>query len=197
MSTRGLRLAGVLALLVALASACAGPGGRLVRAGGDIRVFDMQLDTSLDWARVRQPRMELWTIDGLPLNEFVVVSKVRPGEHVLLEARERRRRPDGPWYRAGMRPDEVRDVLLDAMRLDGWTRVAATGLRPVRYGGVDGLRFEAELTHPNGLRYRGLFGAVERGGRLTHFFWIAPEQHYHPRDKDAVARMFDSIRFTD
>lgn len=185
----------LLALSLALLAACASGGGRLVSAAEGVRVFDLQFDTSMDWARIRQPRIELWTIDGLPLNEFVVVSKVRPNEHVFLEARERRRRPDGPWYRPGMRPDEIRDVLLDALRQDGWSQVSASNLRPARFGAVAGLRFELQLTHGNGLVYRGTFAAAEHEGKLTHFFWIAPAEHYYGRDIAAVNRMFDSARF--
>lgn len=187
----------LFASLLVLLSACASGGGRLVAAAQGVRVFDLQFDTSMDWARTRIPRIELWTIDGLPLNEFVVVSKVRPNEHVFLEARERRRRPDGPWYRPGMRPDELRDVILDGLRQDGWTRVSASNLRPTRFGAVAGLRFDAQLTHQNGLLYRGTFAAAEHEGKLTHFFWIAPAEHYYSRDVAAVNRMFDSARFVE
>ena len=187
----------LLAALLALLAGCASGGGRLVRASEGVRVFDLRFDTGMDWARTRLPRIELWTIDGLPLNEFVVISKVRPNEHVFLEARERRRRPDGPWYRPGMRPDEIRDVLLDAMRQEGWTQVTASNLRPARFGTVDGLRFDAQLTRVNGLKYRGTFAAAEHGGRLTHWFWIAPAEHYYGRHAAEVERMFASARFVE
>ena len=191
---RAIRFA-MLAAALALLAACASGGGRLVAAAADVREIDLRFYTSMDWARVRLTRIELWTIDGLPLNEFVVVSRVRPNEHVFLESRERKRRPDGPWYRPGMRPDEVRDVILDALRQDGWTRVSSSNMRPARFGSVEGLRFDAQLTHQNGLLYRGTFAAAEREGKLTHFFWIAPAEHYYSRDVAAVNRMFDSARF--
>jgi len=197
MSMRNLAHAALLAAIVVLVSSCAGAGGRLVEAGSGVRVFDLQLDTSLDWARIKRSRMELWTIDGLPLNEFVVVSGVRPNEHVLLGAKERKRRPDGPWYRPGMRPDEIRDVILDALRQQGWNNVSASNLRPFRFGSVAGLRFDATLTYPNGLRYQATFGAAEHKGRLTHFFWAAPSEYYYGRDIAAVNRMMDSARFID
>jgi hypothetical protein len=186
----------LLAALLALLAGCAG-GGRLVKAQEGVRVFDLAFDTDLDWARTRLSRIELWTIDGLPLNEFVVISKVRPNEHVFLSARERKSRPDGPWFRSDMRPDEIRDVLLDALRQDGWNQVAASNLRPARFGGVDGLRFDVQLTHDNGLVYRGTFGAAVHEGRLTHWFWLAPAEHYYGRDVAAVNRMFDSARFVE
>jgi hypothetical protein len=189
---RWLLLASLLVLV-----GCAGGGGRLVKARQDIRVFDLTVDSDLDWARRHAPREEVWTIDGVPLNRFVVLSKIRNNEHVFLQARARSRRPDGPWFRPGMRADEVRDVVLDALRQDGWSRVSATNLRPARYGSVDGLRFDADMTADNGLMYRGTFGAAERKGRLTLFFWMAPVEYYHGRDVAAVERMFQSIRFVE
>jgi len=185
-----------LAILLALLAGCS-TDRRLVRASDDVRIYDVHFDTDLDWARTRLTRIELWTIDGLPLNEFVLISKVRPGEHVFLAARERKKRPDGPWFREGMRPDEIRDVLLDALRGDGWAQVAASNLRPARYGTVDGLRFDLQATHANGLLYRGTYGAAVHEGRLTHWFWLAPVEHYYGRDVAAVNRMFDSARFVD
>jgi hypothetical protein len=186
-----LRLFG-LSLLLAL-SACG--GNRLLKAGSGVEVFDMQLDTGLDWARVKRPRQELWTIDGMPLNRFVVISGIKPDEHVFLLRRERARRPDGPWYRPGMRPDEIRDVLLDALREGGWSNVQSSNLRPANFGGVAGLRFDAVLTEKNGLIYKGTFGAAEHNGRLTQFFWMAPAEYYYGRDVVAVNKMIDSIRF--
>ena len=79
---RSLRLLLPGAFIVLLAG-CA-TGGRLVTAAEGVRVFELSFDTTMDWARYRDSRIELWTIDGLPLNEFVVVSRVRPGEHVFL-----------------------------------------------------------------------------------------------------------------
>jgi hypothetical protein len=186
-----LRVLGVL-LLLAL-SACG--GNRLLKANTSIEVFDMQIDTGLDWARTKRPRQELWTIDGMPLNRFVIVSGIKPNEHVFLLTRERAHRPDGPWYRPGMRPDEIRDVLLDALREGGWSNVQSSNLRPANFGGVAGLRFDAVLTEKNGLIYKGTFGAAEHNGRLTQFFWMAPTEYYYDRDVVAVNKMIDSIRF--
>lgn len=197
MMRTALRWLSLATLLVLLAGCAGGGGGRLVKARQDIKVFDVIVDSDLDWARWRAPRQEVWTIDGVPLNRFVVVSRIKNNEHVFLQARARSRRPDGPWFKAGMRADEVRDVVLDALRQDGWSRVSATNLRPASYGGVPGLRFDAEMTADNGLNYKGTFGAAERKGRLTLFFWAAPVEYYHGRDVAAVERMFQSIRFVE
>jgi len=183
----------VLALLLVLVAACA--TNRLVSASSGIAVLNLQIDSSLDWSRVHGPRAEMWTIDGAPLNRFLVIADVKPNEHVYLGPRERKGRPDGPWYRPGMRADEIRDVLLDALREGGWSNISSSGLRPVKFGGVDGLRFEATLTSESGLIYRASFGAAEHNGKLTHFSWMAPNEYYYDRDAAAVNKMFESIRF--
>jgi hypothetical protein len=110
-------------------------------------------------------------------------------------AREKKSRPDGPWFRAGMRPDEVQDIIVDALRGQGWANVASRDLRPQRFGDADGLRFELDLTNPDGLVYKGSVAAVERGGKLTVLVWKAPAEYYAGRDADAVGKMFDSLRF--
>ena len=186
-----------LALLAATLALLAACGGNRLQKAGVATVFNLQMQTELDWARLPAPRQEQWTIDGAPLNQLTILSRIQPGEHVFLRAKERSWRPDGPWFRAGMRPDEVRDILLDGLRGAGWANVEARNLRPVRWGAVPGLRFGLSLDSPTGLVYLGEVTAAERGGRLTLLVWIAPAEHYHGRDADAVGRMFDSLRFVD
>ncbi|HEU0152784.1 MAG TPA: hypothetical protein VFQ84_05495 [Arenimonas sp.] len=197
MSRKLLRIV-TLALAVAVLAACAtgGAGGRLQTAG-DARVFDLALDTELDWARLKAPRQEQWTIDGAPLNQLMIISRIKPGEHVFLGAKARRSRPDGPWFRAGMRPDEVRDIVLDGLRGGGWANVRGSDLRPATWGPTPGLRFDLALDNPGGLQYRGLATAAEHDGRLTLLVWIAPAEHYYGRDAEAVSRLFDSLRFVE
>ena len=186
-------LVAVLALAATLAG-CAAPGGRLQEAGA-AQAFDFAFDTQLDWARMKMARQEMWTIDGESLNRLHITSKVKDGEHVFLGRKERRNRPDGPWFRPGMRPDEVRDVLLDAIRENSWARVEASNLRPANFGGTTGLRFELKLTSQTGLRYKGMAAAVERDRKLTTLVWVAAEEHYYDRDQAAVAHMFDTLHF--
>lgn len=181
-------------LLLLLLVSCATPGGKLQKAGATT-TFDMQIDTELDWARIKGPRQELWTIDGSALNSLSIFSGVKPNEHVFQQAKEKKSRPDGPWFRTGMRADEVRDIVVDALRGQGWSNVSAADLRPQKFGTVDGLRFELQLTNPEGLMYKGTVAAAERNGKLTVLLWKAPVEYYFDRDAAAVGRMLDGIRF--
>ncbi|QSX79882.1 hypothetical protein [Agrilutibacter solisilvae] len=185
----------LLSLVFALLAACAsGPGGRL-QVKGETEVFDMTLETPLDWARIKSHRQELWTVDGVLLNRLLVYSRVKPGEHVFQLARERRSRPDGPWYRVGMRLDELQQLVVDGLADQQWVGVDASGLRPHRFGTVEGVRFDLRMTNPDGLIYEGTAAVAEREGRLTVLVWMAPKEHYHGRDVASVNAMLDGMRF--
>jgi hypothetical protein len=181
-------------LLLALAglAACA-TGGRL-QSAGPTEVLGMTVETSLDWARYAGPRQEAWTIDGTALNQLRLITGTRPGEHGFHLGRERRNFPQGAWYQPGLRADELHEVLLAALREQGWAEVESRNLRPARFGAVDGLRFEFTMASQRGLRYAGTAAMFERDGRLTTVCWQAPVEHYHGRDAAAVAALIDSIR---
>ena len=191
--TNACALRGAL-LLIALAglAACA-TGGRLQTAGRT-EVLGMTVDTSLNWARYAAPRQEAWTIDGTALNQLRLITDTRPGEHVFHLGRERRNIPQGAWYQPGLRADERHELLLAALREQGWAEVESSNLRPARFGTVDGLRFEFTMASQRGLRYAGTAAMFERDGTLTTIFWQAPLEHYHARDTAAVAALIDSIQ---
>lgn len=178
-----------------LLNACASSGGRLQQAGTAAEVYGMTLRTDLNWSRIKLPRQELWTIDGPGLNSLNIIPETKPGEHVFHLAKERKSRPDGPWYRTGMRPDELRDVILDAIREQGWADVDSSNFRPHDFSGTAGIRFDVRQTSPEGLRYQGSVGAFERNGRLTVLYWKAPEEYYYGRDAQAVNRLIDAVGF--
>lgn len=191
MKSAAFRLLCTAVLALSLAS-CA--SNSLQRAGAST-VFDMQLDSQLDWARIKGPRNESWTIDGTNLNLLRIYSQVKPNEHVFMARKERASKPDGPWFRPGMRPDELRDLVLDGIREQGSVNVAASGMRPHRFGDADGVRFDVTMASTSGLNYKGTVAVVERHGKLTSLIWTAPSEHYYARDVAQVNHMLDSMRF--
>jgi hypothetical protein len=194
MTVRTLRFIAVLLACAWLASCASGPGGKL-QAKGTSTVFDMTIDTSLDWARMKSRRQELWTIDGVALNRLIIFSNVKPNEHVFQMLRERKSRPDGPWYRPGMRLDEMEKLVADGLADQHWAGVETHNLRPHNFGAVEGVRFDLELINPSGLIYQGTAAVAERDERLTVLVWMAPREHYYGRDVAAVNAMLDGMRF--
>ncbi len=188
------RLRFLLPLLIVLLLAACAPRQQLQKAGA-ATVFDMQLDSALDWSRIKRPRFEAWTIDGTDLNMLRIYSGVKANEHVFQTVRQKNSRPDGPWFKPTMRPDEVRDVVLDALREEGGINVEGGELHPQRFGTTDGLRFDFSMTSAGGLEYRGTAAAAIRNGTLTLLLWTAPTEYYHGRDAAAVGQMLDGMKF--
>ena len=183
-----------LLLILILVGACASPGGKLQQAGSTATVFDMQVSSELNWARIKGPRQELWTIDGTNLNSLSIFSGIKPNEHVFMLGREKKSNPNGPWYRTGMRADELRDVIIDGLKSQGWVNLVESDFRPHDFGGKPGVRFDLKLTNPDGLIYQGSVAAIENGGNLNMLFWKAPAEYYAPRDAAAVRKMLDGVR---
>jgi hypothetical protein len=193
MIARILRTLALVALLLALA-ACAGSGGRLVKPGPNPAGGRLMIDSEMEWTRMSASRYQLWTMDGELLNRLYLIPRVREREFIFLGQRQTRRRPDGAFYHRGLRADELRDLILDGLRASGTADVEATNLRPARFGNRDGLRFEFSLANPEGLRYQGMAAAFEHEKGLALAIFLAPGEHYYPRDAEKVSKMLETLR---
>lgn len=183
-------------LATILLASCASSGG-VLQLAGNVEVYDLQMDTDLSWARIKDPfqHEEIWTIDGMALNSLNIFSGVAPGQHVFMLTHEKSSRPDGPWFRAGMRAEEIRDIIVAAMQDQKMVDITTDRLRPQKFGAIDGLRFEFRMATADGLIYKGSVAAAEKGGKLTVLLWKAPAEYYYDRDIAAVAKMLDGMRF--
>ena len=185
-----------LALLVALVvSACATSGGALVEPGPNPAGQKLSIESDMEWTRASTNRYQLWTIDGELLNLLYLIPYVKEGEYIFLGEKQGRRRPEGAYFHHGMRPDEIRDLVSDGLFNAGFAGVKATNLRPVDFGGREGLRFDITMANPEGLAYQGYAAAFEHDKGLALAIWIAPSEYYYPRDAAKVSRMLDTLRW--
>ena len=184
----------LLSVLIALLGACAS-GGPLVTPGRTTAGGGLSIDAGMEWTRMGGTRDQLWTIDGPTLNSLHLIARVREREFIFLGERQTRRRPDGAFYHRGMRPDELRDLIVDGMRAAGAVNVEASNLRPVDFGGREGLRFEMAMDNESGLKYRAMAAAFEHEKGLALALFYAPAEYYYPRDEAKVSAMLDSLRW--
>jgi hypothetical protein len=181
-----------LVAMLALFAGCAEE--RLVQPGVASANGGIVIDTPIAWSRFMFPRYEIWTVDGIPLNRLYIVPSVKNGEHVFLERRVNAKHPNAPAFRTGMRAEEIRDIVLDALTETGAVNIRSEGLRPARFGAIDGLRFEFDASTAAGLQYRGMVLAAAHGDELTFLLWMAPVEYYYGRDAASVAHILDSAR---
>lgn len=182
------------ALFALLLTACAS-GGPLVTPGRTTAGGDLSIEAGMEWARMGGTREQLWTIDGPQLNSLHLIATVREREYIFLGDRQTKRRPDGAFYRRGMRADELRDLVVDGMRASGAVNVVATNLRPATFGEREGLRFEIAMDNAAGLKYRAMAAAFEHEKGLALALFYAPAEYYYPRDEAKVSAMLDTLRW--
>lgn len=184
----------IVLALVLLLGACAA-GGPLVTPGPQRVGSRLSIDAGMEWTRMQGMREQLWTIDGPQLNSLHLIPIVREREFIFLGERQTRRRPDGAFYHRGMRPDELRDLIVDGMRAAGAVNVVTSNLRPVDFGGREGLRFEMAMDNETGLKYRAQAAAFEHDKGLALALYYAPAEYYYPRDEARVSAMLDTLRW--
>lgn len=193
-SMRAFALAAIASLLLV---ACASSGGRLVRPGANPAGGNLTIHSEMEWTRAAARRYQLWTMDGELLNMLYLIPAVHEGEYIFLGQRQTKRRPDGPYYHRDMRADEIRDLVADGLLGVGLVGVQAQNLRPFDFGGREGLRFELSMSNEAGLHYQGQVAAFEHAKGLALAIFIAPREHYYPRDAEKVSRMLDTLRWKD
>ena len=184
----------IVAALTLLLAACAS-GGPLVTPGRTTAGGNLSIEAGMEWTRMGGMREQLWTIDGPQLNSLHLIANVREREFIFLGERQTRRRPDGAFYHRGMRPDELRDLIVDGMRAAGAVNVSTSNLRPASFGGREGLRFEMAMDNQAGLKYRAMAAAFEHENGLALALFYAPAEYYYPRDEAKVSAMLDTLRW--
>ena len=184
----------IVAALTLLLAACAS-GGPLVTPGRTTAGGNLSIEAGMKWTRMGGMREQLWTIDGPQLNSLHLIANVREREFIFLGERQTTRRPDGAFYHRGMRADELRDLIADGMRAAGAVNVVASNLRPVDFGGREGLRFEMAMDNQAGLKYRAMAAAFEHENGLALALFYAPAEYYYPRDEAKVSAMLDTLRW--
>jgi len=183
-----------VALLPLVLAACSGAPG-LVRKQDPVRVQRVfEVTSPIEWARYRGIGNETWTVDGALLNRLTYLTNIRDKDHIFGYGRQGRRNPDGAFYRTGMEPNELRDLMVDGLAQIGFTHVSASNVQPMQRDGFDVYRFDLDLSTPNGLIYKGHAMLFERRERLNAVFWFAPVEHYYPRDVAAVNQLFDDLK---
>ncbi len=183
-----------LCLALCLALAGCGVGGALVKPGPTTGGGKLMIDSEMEWTRMGMSRYQLWTIDGELLNRLYLIPNVREREYIFLGQRQTKRRPDGPFYKRGLREDELRDLILDGLRAAGTVNLESRNLRPVNFSGRDGLRFEFSMANEEGLKYQGMAAAFEHEKGLALALYMAPSEFYYPRDEAKVSKMLDTLR---
>jgi hypothetical protein len=192
MIARKLRAAVALAALVSL-SACAGlkavPAGPYASGGNQITVGRTWTDMGRLFDASKGVR--LLSIDGPQLNRLFVIDGLKPGEFIIRPVTKEQ---PTPTWKAGLSPSEQVEFLADNLSAMQYYRVETGGLRPVKVGDRNGVRFDITAQTVDGLDVSGIAQLVEAGDRLYILLYLAPTEHYFNATKAEVEGIMASAR---
>lgn len=148
------------------------------------------LQTASTWNRITGLSQEIWTKDGLGLQELHFYNPASDGSPLFT-------RPDGkalPHFRAGMRANDVADLFAASMLANGAATAETQNLRPFTFGGRRGFRFEIAMVNQGGLRYRGdIYGAIING-KLHLIAYLGHEEFYFEGSRAEIEATLSGLK---
>tara|TARA_R110002167_G_scaffold103658_2_gene268002 strand:- start:1969 stop:2553 length:585 start_codon:yes stop_codon:yes gene_type:complete len=142
------------------------------------------------WNRITGLGPEVWTKDGLGLQELRFYDATADGSPLYT-------RPDGkemPKFSADMRANDVADFFAATLLASGLSVAETSNLRPFRFAGKRGFRFDVSIVNESGARYRGeAFGAVINK-KLHLIVYFGHEEHYFEQSREDVETMIKGLQ---
>jgi hypothetical protein len=140
--------------------------------------------------------MEAWTADGDQLDMMLFFAGVADGQTLMPPPRDEDKAKKLPVFRSGMSANEVKDVLEATLgQFMSSALVETRNLRPAKFGGQDGYRFDFNLVGKDEVDRQGIAaGAVVNGKLYSVVFMGTRLYHYGLRLQDAE-HIVSSIQF--
>ena len=184
------RSAFLAVLVMAALAGCAG-GYTLVEPGRVTIDDEFSVDSNIAWSQLVFGERHLWTVDGAGLEAIWFYAGIKDGDALMTNVDEDE---DAPRFDSDMRPNEVMELVVDSLGRSGAVDVEATGLRPAKFGTMNGYRFELSMLTPEGLIKRGLaIGAIEEN-KLQLIVYLAAGLYYYDKYRDEAESIFASVQ---
>lgn len=144
------------------------------------------------WSRRPIKKSEVWTLDGVSLNELYFVSGLIPGETLYRDIAKKDR--PLPKMSAGMVLTDIPDFVESSLRIALKTSVfQVTKVEPARFAGHDGVRFTYEYAvEDSPLVRKGLAVGTVFADQLYLINFTAPGLYYFDRDRPKVEAVMSS-----
>ncbi len=184
--------------LVSLPAAPAMAGWKLVTHGVAAAVArtTMTVTPGEDWNRssvhpIKQS--ELWTLDGLGLNELYLVSALLPGQTLYKDANKKEQ--PLPAMGNGMQLTEIPEFFESSNRVVLNTSVfRISGVEPMSISGHEGVKFTFEYAVAgSALTRKGVAAGTLVDNKLYLISFTAPSIYYFERDKAKAEAVMASV----
>ena len=175
------------AMLLALPSTPAFAGWKLIEKDERVEVAksDMAVTPGINWNRwTRRPvkQSEVWTLDGVNLNELYFVSKLPAGKTLYKEV-DKKERPL-PKLSSSLELTDIPEFYESSSRIVLNTSVfEMTSIEPAKMGEYDAVKFTFEYSvEGSSLLRKGLAVGTMIKGQLHLISYVAPAVYFFDRD---------------
>jgi hypothetical protein len=98
-----------------------------------------------------------------------------------------------PVYRSHMTSLEIMDLLEATLARSGVHHIETKDLRPSRFGGLEGFRFEFDYVTDMGLQYRGFFKGTQRDGRLLALMYLGTALYHYEKNLPHAEQILSTL----
>lgn len=193
-----LKIVAIAALAVLVASPVA--AWKLVKKGEPVIVAKsaMVVTASEDWNRVTRgyvKNTELWTLDGISLNEIYLIGGAATNTTLFYEF-DKKNNPL-PRFNDTMTLTDLPDLVERTWRVGRRASVFKMGaIEPAKMGGKDAIRFGYDyVTENNHLAYKGQVTATIVDKKLYLIDFEAPAMYYFNRDRPKAEAIVAGVSF--
>jgi len=142
---------------------------------------------------VHGPNAQLWTKEGMAIDEMMFYTGVKDGEKIHPNNLASAKVPDFV-FGSTMQPEQIAAMFEGMLARDGST-FKLVRLSPAPFAGVKGFRIEYSLIRKsNNVELNGIIaGAVDKG-QLYAILYQAPRLEFFPRQQIQVMQIIGSAR---
>ncbi len=146
------------------------------------------------WNKAGFDKFETWTVDGLALQLLRFYAGIKDGDAIFVL---RGRKDDQqPKFRVRMTPSDIMELVADGLSGLKITDIKTTHLRPHKFGGLPGFRFDISYFNTGGLAYRGVVVGAVKDKELNMILFRGTKLHYFDSKIDEVEQIIQSVRMS-
>ena len=149
------------------------------------------VEPQLNWNRLMDGPVEVWTVDGTLLQALRFVAGVADGESIFPK---RNSEQQLPVFRHDMVATEIQELVVDTVAALGAGDLSVSDLKPAAVGVESGFQFEMKFLSLDGLEQDGLVLGLVHSQKLHLIIYSGERSYYYPKYLPQVEQMLRTIR---
>jgi hypothetical protein len=150
----------------------------------------------IEWNYLIGRDIELWTVDGMKLQNLFFVSGIEDGDTLLVDKPELDFVNESkiPEYKEGFSLLDIREWIEASYAQAEVARMETHDFRPVGFGSKKGFRFEFSFTNEDGLSQKGFVVGATIDEELHLIIFTAAALQFYDKFAPEAERIIRSIR---